>query len=65
MVAEGTGNDSAAGVEHIEWVESETFRESIALFASDKQEAAKMASQHIDSSGETSFWTDVSSLEIG
>lgn len=38
-------------------VEPETFMASIAPFSNDKEEAARVASQHTDVHGETSFWT--------
>lgn len=41
------------------------FRGKIAPFAGDKKEAAKTASQYINTQGEMSFWTDGSSLDTG
>lgn len=43
---EGTILVTAAGTEHTEWVELETFPESVAPFASNKEDEAKKARRH-------------------
>lgn len=62
---DGTAIDTASGTEHIESVEPESFRKNIASFANDREQAAKAASQHIDSHREIFFLTDSSCLDTG
>lgn len=55
---ERTRNNTALGTENTESVESVPFKGDIAPFARDKEEAVRIASQHIDDLGEMSFWMD-------
>lgn len=64
-ITEGTGIDTAAGTEHTEWVELESFSGSVTHCAVNKEEEAKETQRQSDGPGELSLWTDASSLDSG
>lgn len=55
-IAEGISIDIPSGMEHTNWVESETFHGGIASFAGAKVDEAEEERRHMDGPDEICFW---------